>query len=115
AELNRVRSEIASAQARTLARYAQVDISERAVRTGQDGFREDLTRIRAGGGLPIEVLNSLRLLAQARMAYLTAIIDYNESEFELFVALGQPPVNAVGQLPNAVDRQHKPLPNQNNP
>jgi outer membrane protein TolC len=41
------------------------------------------------------VLNNLRLLARARMAYLTAIIDYNEAELELYVALGQPPAAAL--------------------
>jgi outer membrane protein TolC len=99
AVLNRVRSEVASAYARTQARYAQIAITEKAVLSGQDGFREDLIRIRAGGGLPIEVLNSLRLLSQARMAYLTAIIDYNQAEFELYVALGQPPAATLIRMP----------------
>lgn len=99
AVLNQVRSEIATAYARAKARYAQLAITEQAVVSGQDGFREDLTRIRAGGGLPIEVLNSLRLLAQARMAYLNAIVDYNQAEFELFVGLGQPPVASLVHAP----------------
>jgi outer membrane protein TolC len=108
AVLNRARSEVAIAYARTRARYAQIDITEKAVRSGQDGFREDLTRIRGGGGLPIEVLNSLRLLAQARMSYLAAIIEYNQAEYELYVALGQPPADSLGQTPPAV-RPNLPL------
>lgn len=102
--LNQVRSEVASAYARTQARYAQIAINEKAVISGQDGFREDLNRIRAGGGLPIEVLNSLRLLARARLEYLASIIEYNQAEFELYVALGQPPFTAMYQ----VDPQVKP-------
>ena len=95
AVLNRVRNEVASAHARTQARFAQIEINEEAVKTGQDAFREDLIRIRGREGLPIEVLNSLRLLARARLEYLGAIIDYNRAEFELYVALGQPPAAAL--------------------
>ncbi len=111
AVLNRVRTEVASAYARTQARYAQIAINEGAVKSGQDGFREDLIRIRGREGLPIEVLNSLRLLARARMEYLTAIIDYNRAEFELYVALGQPPANALARplpLPQSDARPEKP-------
>ena len=95
AVLNRVRSEVAAAHARTQARWAQIAINEKAVQSGQEGFEEDFNRIRAREGLPIEVLNNLRLLARARMEYLGAIIDYNRAEYELYVALGQPPANAV--------------------
>jgi hypothetical protein len=44
-----------------------------------------------GGARPIEVLQSARLLAAARQALLLAIIRYDEAQFRLFVALGQPP------------------------
>lgn len=95
--LNRVRSEVASAYARTQARYAQIAINERAVKSGLEGFREDFLRIRGREGLPIEVLNNLQLLARARMEYLAAIIEYNRAEFELYVALGQPPASALAR------------------
>jgi len=108
AVLNRVRSEIAAAHARTQARLAQIAINEKAVRSGQEGFIEDFNRIRAREGLPIEVLNNLRLLARARMEYLGAIIDYNRAEYELYVALGQPPAGAVARsvtLPKDAGRE----------
>ena len=95
AMLDRVRAEVAEAYARTHARYAQIGTTEQAVRTGTDGFREDLDRIRGAVGLPIEVLNNLNLLARARMEYLDSIVDYNEAQFQLFVALGQPPADAL--------------------
>jgi outer membrane protein TolC len=43
------------------------------------------------GARPIEVLQSARLLAAARQELLLAIIRYDEAQFRLFVALGQPP------------------------
>jgi len=98
--LNAVRAEVANAYARSQVRFAQVGTAERAVRTGIDSFDEDMIRIRNNEGLPIEVLDSLRLLGRARFEYLDAISEYNASQFELYVALGQPPANALARPAN---------------
>src|SRR4051794_2147528 len=95
--LDRVRAEVAEAYARTHARFAQIATGESAVRSSTNAFREDLIRIRGREGLPIEVLNSLRLLGTSRVQYLDAIIDYNRAQFELYVALGQPPANCLAR------------------
>jgi len=89
--LDRVRAEVAAAYARTHARFAEIETGERAIPRAAEAFREDLTRTRNGVGLPLEVLDSLRLLNRSRLLYLDAIIDYNRAQFELYVALGQPP------------------------
>jgi outer membrane protein TolC len=107
--LDQVRDEVAEAYARTRARFAQIATSEQAVRTAQEAYIEDLTRIRGREGLPIEVLDSARLLGQARNDYLNAIIDYNRAELELYVALGQPPAGALAR-PAAVENVPAPLP-----
>lgn len=96
-ELNRVRSEVAIAYARTHARFAEIGISAQAKRSSQEGFVEDLTRIRGGGGLPIEVLDSLRLLGDSRYDLLDSISAYNRAQFELYVALGQPPAKFLAK------------------
>ena len=75
--LNQVRSQVATAYANTLSRFALIGVTENAVRTGSEAFQEDLTRIRGAQGRPIEVLDSIRLLADARYSYLDAICDYN--------------------------------------
>jgi outer membrane protein TolC len=109
--LDRVRTEVANAHARTHARWAQIETSERAVESGQNAFREDLTRTRNREGLPIEVLDSLRLLARSRYAYLDAIADYNRAQFELYVALGQPPADVLARaLPASVQEAGAPPP-----
>ncbi|MBI3838402.1 MAG: TolC family protein [Planctomycetia bacterium] len=95
ATLNRVQAEVAEAHARTRARFSQITIGESAVKSGQEAFQEDLIRIKGREGLPIEVLDSLRLLARARTEYLRAVMDYNRAEFELYVALGQPPADVM--------------------
>ncbi len=89
--LDRIRAEVATAQARTHARFAQIDIQERAVAASLKAFQQDYMRAFNKEALPIEVLDSLRLLGRARQALLDAIIDYNRAQFELYVALGQPP------------------------
>jgi outer membrane protein TolC len=95
--LNRVRAEVASSYARTQVRFAQIDLAEQAVKTSGEGYRKDLTRTHEGVGLPIEVLDNLRLLARGRLAYLDAIVDYNRAQFELYVALGQPPADTLAR------------------
>ena len=89
--LDRVRDEVAEAYARTHARFAQIVEEEEAVRASIRGFREDLDRARQDVGLPIEVLNNLQLKLDSQLGYLAAIVDYNRAQFELYVALGQPP------------------------
>jgi len=91
--LDRIRTEVATAYARANARYAQIDTAERGIRSSERAFREDFDRTRNREGLPIEVLDSLRLLARSRYAYFDAIIDYNLAQFALYVALGQPPAD----------------------
>jgi outer membrane protein TolC len=97
AVLNDVREQVASAHIRTRARFDQMNANERAVRTGNDAFAEDMTRVRGGGGLPLELLESLRLLGQARLDYVDGIVAYNQAQLELYVALGQPPADMLAR------------------
>lgn len=115
--LDRVRAEVAEAYARTHARFAQIGSTEHAVRTGIDGYREDLTRLENNVSLPIELLDSMRLLARSRNEYLDAIVDYNEAQFALYVALGQPPANMLARpVPTAgVVPPDQPVPTPANP
>ncbi len=97
--LNRVRAEVAEAYARTHARYAQIETNEGAIESGLLSFTQDLDRIRyrSRDVLPIELLNSFSLMANARIDYIDAIVDYNRAQFELYVALGQPPADALAR------------------
>ncbi|HWY85644.1 MAG TPA: TolC family protein [Gemmataceae bacterium] len=95
--LDRIRADVASAYARTHARYAQIETNEAAVKSSMNAFQQDILRTRSLEGLPIEVLDSLRLLGRSRYAYLAAIIEYNRAHFELYVALGQPPADILAR------------------
>ncbi|OWK43364.1 Outer membrane protein [Fimbriiglobus ruber] len=95
--LNVVRAEVAEAHARVAARFLQIDSAEKAARAGKDAYDEDLIRIKGGQGLPLELLDSFRLLARARYEYLDTIIDYNRAQVQLWVSLGRPPADALAR------------------
>jgi outer membrane protein TolC len=98
--LNQVGQEVARAYALVQARRQRMFLAGRRLTTAESGFTKDLTRTREGAGvkyLPIEVLNSMNLLARARRELIRATFEYDIAEFELFVALGQPPTRAVGE------------------
>jgi outer membrane protein TolC len=96
-QLNDVRAEVAVAHAQIRARLLQIETCEHAVNSITRGYSLDFARIRGFQGLPIELLNSLGLLGEARLAYLDAIVDYNEAQMQLYVALGQPPANTLAR------------------
>lgn len=95
--LNAVRSEVAEAKALVDARFLQIDAGEKATRASGDAFTADLKRILADQGLPLELVDSMRLLGRSRYEYLDAILDYNRAQFRLWVALGQPPANCLAR------------------
>jgi outer membrane protein TolC len=92
--IDRVRREVAEAYALVAARRRQAETARRKVATAEEGVRLDLRRARNVEGRPIEVLNSLRLLNAARQELIRATVGYNQAQFQLFAALGQPPTIA---------------------
>ena len=94
-----IRSEVSAAYADVMATRQQVSLTTRQLASAEAGFREDLERIRNTVGRPIEVVNSLELLNEARVARIRAVTDYNKAEFRLFVHLGSPP--PLGNPPTA--------------
>jgi outer membrane protein TolC len=104
AVMDQIRDEVAEAYARSHARFAQIVEDEAAVRSAVQGFALDLSRIRqavpadeARQPRPIEVIDSLKLLAESKNDYLDAIVDYNQAHFEIYVATGQPPAASLAQ------------------
>lgn len=95
--LNRVRAEVAQAYVQTQVQMARIAATEEAVRIAAKAYQEDLQRVRGGVGLPIELLDSLRLLGQGRHEYLQAIAGYNRAQVNLYVALGQPPADTLAR------------------
>jgi outer membrane protein TolC len=94
---DRVASEVVRADKARIAAGRQLDEAGRAVPEAINSLSLNLANIRRGAGLPgatrpIEVLQPIQALAQARLDYLDAVLAYNRSQFRLFRALGQPPL-----------------------
>ena len=88
--MNEVAREIVQAHAQVQARHRQIAISQQAVEHATASFDRNLLRIRDLKGLPIETLQSIQALDQARREYLRALVDYNSAQFRLQRALGWP-------------------------
>lgn len=95
--LNQVRQEVLDAFALSGQRFREVDVARRELESSLRAYYLDYTRIygKAQNALPLELLNSAKLLARGRQALVAAIIGYDQAQFQLFVALGQPPTLAL--------------------
>jgi len=88
---NQIGREVGDAYAMSASRRQQLALAQRRLQTAAEGAREEINRTRAGEGLPLEVINSVDLLVEAREAMIRALVEYNLSQFQLFVAIGQTP------------------------
>jgi outer membrane protein TolC len=96
--LNLVRAQVAEAHALVASQFLQIDAAEKAVGLAQKAFSQDYDRIKGGPpAVPLEAVDSMRLLARSRYEYLDSIIDYNRAQFQLWVALGRPPANCLAR------------------
>jgi outer membrane protein TolC len=87
---------VASSEARAAA-AAQIEEAREAVAEARESLELNLANIRRGAGLPgatrpIEVLQPIQALAQARVEYLNSVLAYNRAQFRLYHALGRPPL-----------------------
>ena len=88
--LDTVAREVVEAQVQVEARRRMIAVSEGAIKSAEDSYRRNLERIRNAQGLPIEVLQSIQALDQARREYLRSVVEYNQAQFRLHRALGWP-------------------------
>ncbi len=89
--IDRIRREVGEALALSAARLAEVNTARRRIQAALQAFQADLIRAKNLEGRPIEVLDSVNSLAEARQALIRALAGYDIAQFQLFVALGRPP------------------------
>jgi hypothetical protein len=92
------RDVVASFEARAAA-VAQIEEARASVTEAIESLELNFTNIRRGAGLPgatppIEVLQPIQALAQARADYLAAVLANNRAQFRLYRAIGQAPLSA---------------------
>jgi len=105
---DQVAREIVEAFAQTQARRKEVETARRGIQPAIDSHRRSLDRIQAAKGLPIEALQSVQALAQARREYLRTVIDYNVAQFSLYRALGSPVLKLTQTAPPQMAPQSDP-------
>jgi len=101
---DRVASEVVRAEKQRVAASRQMEEAGRALPEAEASLALNLTNIRRGAGLPgatrpIEVVQPIQALAQARADYLDAVLAYNRAQFRLQRALGRPPAVAPPSAP----------------
>ena len=74
----------------------QIDDARETLVEALDSLRLNFLNIRQGAELPratrpIEVLQPIQALAQARLDYLDSVLSYNRAQFQLKRAIGQQP------------------------
>jgi outer membrane protein TolC len=86
--MDRVAREINVAHAQVRSRKGQIAIAESAVAAATESYERNTTRIKEGIGLPIETLQAIQALDQARREYVRTVVDYNAAQFRLHRAVG---------------------------
>lgn len=97
---DRVASEVVRAEKFRLSASRQIVEASRAVPEAVRSLSINFTSIQKGAGLPgatrpIEVLQPIQALAQARSDYLDAVLAYNRAQFRLYHAIGRAPSPAA--------------------
>lgn len=99
---DRVAAEVVRADKERIAANRQLREAGRALPEALSSLSLNFTNIRRGAGLPgatrpIEVLQPIQALAQARSDYLDAVLAFNRAQFRLYHALGRPSTFSIAQ------------------
>jgi outer membrane protein TolC len=97
---NQVAAEVVASYKARLAAARRTKQAAPAVAEALESLSLNLVNIRRGAGLqgatrPIEVLQPIQALAQARLDYLDAVLAYDRAQFRLYRAVGQLPMPAT--------------------
>jgi outer membrane protein TolC len=95
--MDQVAREVVEAHSQVTYRKRQIPIARQGLEAALASHRQNLARIEQAKGLPIEVLQSIQALVQARLDLLRTLIEYNAAQFSLYRAIGWP-VKMPGQL-----------------
>lgn len=101
AALDRVAREIVESHAQVQARRRQIATAQRGIEAAQQSYERNLVRIENTQGLPLEALQSIQALLQARRDYLRAVSDFNAAQFQLLHHLGGNWGGLMGEDENA--------------
>lgn len=99
-----IAAEVTMAREQVRLRNQQLAIAEKQVRSAKRALELNLDGIRGGVLRPIEIQQAIGALAAARRQHVDSVTDYNEAQFALLRAIGQPFTgNDAGQQACLVD------------
>lgn len=83
-----VARQISDALTQTRFRRERMLVTQQAIVSAENSYDRNLSRIRDGQGLPLEVLQSVQALEDAQRAYAESVAAYNVAQFQLQWAMG---------------------------
>jgi outer membrane protein TolC len=92
-----VAAEVAGSAGIARALERSLHSAEESVRQALEWWKLERDRVAHNDGNPLDLLVALQTLAQARTQYLQTVIAYNQAQFRLYTALGNPPLEAIPQ------------------
>ncbi|MCH2115392.1 MAG: TolC family protein [Pirellulales bacterium] len=96
-----IAAEVVAAAADVRSYRQQMELAQQSISTAQQSYQLNDQRIRADEGLPIELLQSISALAEARTAYTAAVANYNRAQYGLLRAMGNLAGVAAGRSSDA--------------
>ncbi len=87
---DKIAMEVATAAADVASYRRQMEIAQQEITAAEASYRLNEQRIRESEGLPIELLQSITALTDARNAYTELVANYNRAQYRLLRAMGNP-------------------------
>ncbi len=85
---NKVTAEVATAYHRATALEKSLAVAAQALAHAESSFTKDTARIRALEGMPLELVQAINALADARKNYLSTVVGFNQGQLRLLNAIG---------------------------
>ncbi len=89
---NQIREQVVEALSASQAAERQMNVARKQLASAEEGYREEMTRIKQTVGRPLETLDSFRQLVDARQEIFRTVVAYNSAQYRLFVAVGMSPL-----------------------
>lgn len=89
---DRIAAEVMQAYKQMLSAQRQIQIAAEALPAALRSVELNFAKIQKGAGTPLEALQPIQALAQARADYLDSVLELNRAQFRLYRALGRPPM-----------------------
>jgi len=88
AQVDRVRAEVVSAQQSSRASFELIGLARRQVTSAEEALRLSQANLSIGTMTTLDVLQAQDALAQARVRFADAVVEYNQSQVSLLSAIG---------------------------